>query len=547
MLAATTADNEEIQTRTLQIGPVTMSARLVASAAMSTNSPPPDPLGLDAAMPVATNQPEFSVGELARAIKGVLEGEFGRVRVRGEITGFKRAGSGHLYFRLKDDDAVLDAVCWRGAAGRLGITPQDGMEVIAVGKLTAYPGRSTYQMVVERMELAGEGALLKLLEDRRKMLTAEGLFATDRKRPLPFLPGVVGVVTSPTGSVIRDILHRLRDRFPRRVLVWPVAVQGDNAAKQVAAAIQGFNELSPDDPNLPRPDVLIVARGGGSLEDLWAFNEEVVVRAAAASHIPLISAVGHETDTTLIDHASDRRAPTPTAAAEMAVPVLSELLGRLGDLDRRIGSAAWRGLEERGLRVQSAARGLPEPVGLVEQAAQRLDEQTERLALSLRSVLVSAAQKVEATAARLRHPRETLALHSQTLTAQGRALDRAISQTTRTAEHNLQRVDAPRRLPSGIERLLHDGEQRLGHASALLDSYSYERVLDRGFVLVRGPDGPITNAAAAIPGLDITLQFQAGETRDATIHEDGATPPAPKPTKRSPKAKPLDGRQRRLL
>ena len=546
MLAATTADNEEIQTRTLQIGPVTMSARLVASAAMSTNSPPPDPLGLDAAMPVATNQPEFSVGELARAIKGVLEGEFGRVRVRGEITGFKRAGSGHLYFRLKDDDAVLDAVCWRGAAGRLGIAPQDGMEVID-GKLTAYPGRSTYQMVVERMELAGEGALLKLLEDRRKMLTAEGLFAADRKRPLPFLPGVVGVVTSPTGSVIRDILHRLRDRFPRRVLVWPVAVQGDNAAKQVTAAIQGFNALSPDDPYLPRPDVLIVARGGGSLEDLWAFNEEVVVRAAAASQIPLISAVGHETDTTLIDHASDRRAPTPTAAAEMAVPVLSELLGRLGDLDRRIGTAAWRGLEERGLRVQSAARGLPEPVGLVEQAAQRLDEQTERLALSLRSVLVSAAQTVEATAARLRHPRETLALHSQTLTAQGRALDRAISQTTRTAEHNLQRVDAPRRLPSGIERLLHDGEQRLGHASALLDSYSYERVLDRGFVLVRGPDGPITNAAAAIPGLDITLQFQAGETRYATIHGEGATPPPPKPAKRSPKAKPLDARQRRLL
>ena len=517
---------------------------------MSTNSPPPDPpdpLGLDAAMPSASNQPEFSVGELARAIKGLLEGEFGRVRVRGEITGFKRAGSGHLYFRLKDDDAVLDAVCWRGAASRLGIAPQDGMEVIATGKLTAYPGRSTYQMVVESLELAGEGALLKLLEDRRKALAAEGLFAAERKRPLPFLPTVVGVVTSPTGSVIRDILHRLRERFPRRVLVWPVAVQGESAAGQVAAAIRGFNALSPLDPNLPRPDVLIVARGGGSLEDLWAFNEEIVVRAAAESDIPLISAVGHETDTTLIDHAADRRAPTPTAAAEIAVPVLSELIQRLGNLDQRLAGAAWRGLEDRSVRLQSAGRGLPEPVALVEQVTQRLDDQSERLSLALRATLVGAAQSVQATAGRLRHPREILALHGQSLAAQSRALRRAALQGLADADHMLNRADATRRLPAAAARRLDDAGRRLDHAGALLESYSYERVLDRGFVLVHGPDGPIMQAADATPGLAITLQFQAGETRAATI--DGKKPgkPRAKQAEKSVPPKPKDGRQGRLL
>jgi exodeoxyribonuclease VII large subunit len=263
---------------------------------------------------LATNLPEFSVSELSRALKRTVEDSYPYVRVRGEVSGFKRAASGHLYMTLKDENAVLDAVCWRGTAGRLSIDPEDGLEVICTGKLTTYPGRSKYQIVVEQMEMAGEGALLKLLEDRRKKLAAEGLFDDSRKRELPYLPEVIGVVTSPTGAVIRDILHRLSDRFPRHVLLWPVLVQGDGAADQVTAAIEGFNRIEAGG-SVPRPDLIIVARGGGSLEDLWAFNEENVVRAAAASDIPLISAVGHETDTTLIDFASDRRAPTPTTTS----------------------------------------------------------------------------------------------------------------------------------------------------------------------------------------------------------------------------------------
>src|SRR4051812_41156682 len=281
-----------------------------------------------------SNVPEFSVSELSVALKRQLEGAFPRVRVRGEISQPSFPRSGHCYFRIKDENAVIDAVCWKTTLPRLGIKVEEGMEVIATGKITTYAGSSRYQIIIDRLELAGEGALLKLLEDRRRKLQAEGLFDTTRKRPLPFLPEVVGVVTSPSGAVIRDILHRLSDRFPRRVLIWPVAVQGEKAAAEVAQAIAGFNRLAPEGP-VPRPDVLIVARGGGSLEDLWAFNEEIVVRAAAASAIPLISAVGHETDTTLIDFASDRRAPTPTAAAEMAVPVRADLLTQTLDYGKR--------------------------------------------------------------------------------------------------------------------------------------------------------------------------------------------------------------------
>ena len=311
----------------------------------------PDSAGAGSQAP--GNVPEFSVSEISQAVKRTLEGTFERVRVRGEISGFKRAASGHLYMAMKDDAAVLDAVCWRGTAGRLSIQPEDGMEVIATGRLTSYPGRSKYQIVIDSLELAGEGALLKLLEDRRRKLAAEGLFDEGRKQALPFLPQVIGVVTSPTGAVIRDILHRLADRFPRHVLVWPVLVQGEGAAEQVAAAIRGFNALPPAG-KVPRPDLLIVARGGGSLEDLWAFNEEVVVRAAAESQIPLISAVGHETDTTLIDYAADRRAPTPTAAAEIAVPVRRELLIQTGELERRLLAAAGR----MGTAISAAAVGV---------------------------------------------------------------------------------------------------------------------------------------------------------------------------------------------
>src|SRR5438067_7031914 len=294
---------------------------------------------LPLAQPLASNLPEYTVSELSLALKRSIEDSFSHVRVRGEISGFKRHGSGHCYLALKDADAVLDAVCWRHTAIRLPLKPEDGMEVVCTGRLTTYPGRSKYQLVIDTIELAGIGALLRILEERRQRLAAEGLFDPERKKKLPFLPEVIGIVTSPTGAVIRDILHRLADRFPRRVLVWPVAVQGEGAAAQVAAAIAGFNRLlagGPRDNSVPRPDLLIVARGGGSLEDLMAFNEEIVVRAAAASVIPLISAVGHETDTTLIDHAADRRAPTPTAAAEMAVPVRLDLIAELGGRSARL-------------------------------------------------------------------------------------------------------------------------------------------------------------------------------------------------------------------
>src|SRR5207248_5809029 len=296
---------------------------------------------LPLAQPLASNLPEYTVSELSLALKRSIEDSFSHVRVRGEISGFKRVGSGHSYFALKDTDAVLDAVCWRQTAIRLPLKPEDGMEVICTGRLTTYPGRSKYQLVVDSIALAGIGALLRILEERRQRLATEGLFAAQRKQKLPFLPEVIGVVTSPSGAVIRDILHRLADRFPRRVLLWPVAVQGDGAAARIAAAIQGFNRLAAGGP-VSRPELLILARGGGSLEDLMPFNEEIVVRAAAASMIPLISAVGHETDTTLIDHVSDMRAPTPTAAAEMGVPVREELWLACKQLDARLTATLHR-------------------------------------------------------------------------------------------------------------------------------------------------------------------------------------------------------------
>jgi exodeoxyribonuclease VII large subunit len=346
-----------------------------------------------------SNQPEYTVSELAAALKRSVEENFSLVRVRGEVSGFKRHGSGHLYFALKDAEAVLDAVCWRMTAIRLSVKPEDGMEVVATGRLTTYPGRSKYQLIVDSIELAGRGALLKLLEDRRQRLAAEGLFAAERKKKLPFLPAVIGVVTSPTGAVIRDILHRLADRFPRRVVVWPVAVQGEGAVAQIAAAINGFNRLEPESA-VPRPDLIIVARGGGSLEDLMAFNEEIVVRAAAASAIPLISAVGHETDTTLIDHASDRRAPTPTAAAEMAVPVRLDLVAELDGKTARLTRGLSRLFDERRLHLAGLARGLPDPYDLIGSAAQRLDDRAERLRLAIHGRL--GAARAQLAAARLR-------------------------------------------------------------------------------------------------------------------------------------------------
>lgn len=352
--------------------------------------------GLLAKVAPTDNSPPLTVSELSGALKRTVETAFGFVRVRGEVSGWKRHASGHCYFTLKDDQACIDAVIWRGQAGGLAFQPADGLEVVATGKLTTYAGRSKYQIVVDRLELAGEGALMALLEQRRRALAAEGLFDSGRKRALPFLPRVIGVVTSPTGAVIRDILHRLADRCPAHVMVWPVPVQGEGAAAKIAAAIRGFAAIE------PRPDLLIVARGGGSIEDLWAFNEEEVVRAAADSPIPLISAVGHETDTTLIDFASDRRAPTPTAAAEMAVPVRAELAAMLAELGQRTRSCLVRAASRAAERMELSLARWPDVAGLFSPCRQRLDEVGDRLPRALAARAAHARADFSAVAPRLR-------------------------------------------------------------------------------------------------------------------------------------------------
>lgn len=512
-----------------------------------------------------SNLPEFSVSEVSQAIKRTLEGSFERVRVRGEISGFKRAASGHLYMALKDSDAVLDAVCWRGQAGRLSVTPEDGLEVVAIGRITSYPGRSKYQIVIDSLELAGEGALLKLLEQRRKALAAEGLFDEARKRPLPFLPDVIGVVTSPTGAVIRDILHRLQERFPRHVLIWPVLVQGEGAAEQVAAAIRGFNALESGGA-VPRPDLLIVARGGGSLEDLWAFNEEVVVRAAAKSQIPLISAVGHETDTTLIDFASDRRAPTPTAAAEMAVPVRSDLLGQLQDLERRLTGAAGRLLTHRRSEVAGLGRGLPDPVRLLGELNQRLDERVERLDLAVRGLLRQRGQEVTGLAARLPDPRQQLRRAREVLSDRCERLETALAGQVRRSgrdlaeiagrlpglagrqvpqrAQDLRRLEAGERLARALERRQRDCDAALRELGRLLESYSYHSALERGFVAVRDAEGAVlTRAGQIAEGQRLELEFRDGRLPAVTGRHGGAGGDPPKPRRRSKAsaAKPAQG------
>ena len=411
--------------------------------------------------------PEYGVSEISKLLKKTVEETFGLVRVRGEISDCKLHSSGHLYMTLKDEGAVLAAVSWRGQVGKLSVKPELGMEVICTGRLTTYMGQSKYQLVVEGVALAGVGALLKMLEERKKKLAAEGLFDPARKQELPFLPEVIGVVTSPTGAVIRDILHRLEDRFPRRVLVWPVAVQGPGAAEQIAAAIDGFNAL-PENGDVPRPDVLIVARGGGSVEDLMAFNEEIVVRAAAASMIPLISAVGHETDTTLIDFASDVRAPTPTAAAEMAVPVRADLLAQVAD----DGAAAlWqvmrRMVEDRRERLNLTERALGDPARVIEPLLQWLDEKAERLTLGWQSYYERRLGRVMEAAGKLRHPRDMLALAAQ-----------------RLANFDQRRVGAMR------ENLLR-WQHRLEKPAAALNHLSPKAVLGRGYALVQDAAGRV--------------------------------------------------------
>lgn len=445
----------------------------------------------------APNIPELSVSELSAALRRTVEAAFGLVRVRGEISGFKRHASGHLYFALKDADAVIDAVMWRGTAAGLTFRPEDGLDVVATGRLTTYALRSRYQIVVERMEPAGVGALLAQVEERRKRLAAEGLFDPARKRPLPFLPGRIGVVTSPTGAVIRDILHRLADRFPTEVLLWPVPVQGEGAEARIAAAIRGFGRMPED----RRPDLLIVARGGGSIEDLMAFNAEEVVRAAAESPIPLISAVGHETDTTLIDFAADRRAPTPTAAAEMAVPVRADLLVRVAELGGQLLRAASRRRNQLAERVAGLAARLPRPALLVEQRRQRLDDAAERLP---RAVLARAAM------ARERLGRSVAALPR----ALGLGLARA-----RTREAAVAARLRPDLLVARVAR----GRAALEAAARLARSLSPDATLARGYALVLAPDGRLLPDATAVRASgDVRLRLRDGE-----VGAKVAPPPGP--------------------
>ena len=431
-----------------------------------------------------SNLTEFSVSEIAHALKRTIEDRFGYVRVRGEISGYRGPhSSGHCYFAIKDEGAKLDAVIWRGTFNRLRSKLQEGLEVIAAGKITSYPGKSSYQIVIENVEPAGVGALMALLEERRKKLAAEGLFDLERKKPLPFLPKTIGVITSPTGAVIRDILHRLKDRFPRHVIVWPVRVQGETTGAEVSAAINGFNALA------DKPDLLIVARGGGSLEDLWPFNDEAIVRAVADSAIPIISAIGHETDTTLIDYVADWRAPTPTAAAERAVPVRTDLIAELASLHARQRRAIARVMQERRLRLQSATRALPKPDDVLAIARQRFDHVASRLPGALKTNVQRHRLELVKTAARL-SPRP-LRLNMQ----QGKR---------RLAE--LQG-----RGKRGLVQLLARRKERLLSEVKLFASLNYRAVLARGFAVVRDGKGTPLRMAADVPvGAALAIEFADG-------------------------------------
>ena len=498
------------------------------------------------------NIPEWTVSELSAALKKTVEDAYGFVRVRGEITGYRGPhSSGHVYFALKDENAKIDAVIWSSAFGRIRFKPEEGLEVIATGRLTTYPGRSSYQIVIESLEPAGVGALMALLEERKKKLAAEGLFDEARKQLLPYLPDVIGVITSPTGAVIRDILHRLSDRFPRHVLVWPVRVQGDGSAEEVAAAIRGFNAL-PEGGRIARPDLLIVARGGGSLEDLWSFNEEIVVRAAADSMIPLISAVGHETDVTLIDFASDKRAPTPTAAAEMAVPVRLDLLAQIDGLARRQLSCWARGLDARRTELRAAARALPGADELLARAAP--EARCARRAAAARaegqcrnpSQAVSAlrhqacaaaaarracARKRERLANLISRARRCTAVHRdqrrQRFATVGGRLDAAVR--ANLAAHRQRIVRDRERIAAlfergtrGLNRLIERRFAALERADKLLGALSYQGVLARGFALVRdGGGAPLRSAAAVSAGQALDIEFADGHVAATATQAQG--------------------------
>jgi exodeoxyribonuclease VII large subunit len=460
-----------------------------------------------------SNTPEYTVSEISGALKRTVEDAYGHVRVRGELGRVIVAKSGHVYLDLKDEKAALDGVMWKGMAAMLNFKPEEGLEIIAEGRLSTFPGRSKYQMIIDRMEPAGEGALMALLEARKKQLAAEGLFAQERKRALPYLPRVIGVVTSPTGAVIRDILHRLDDRFPVHVLLWPVLVQGEKAADQITTAIEGFNALEPGGP-VPIPDVLIVARGGGSVEDLWCFNEENVVRAAAASRIPLISAVGHETDTTLIDFASDKRAPTPTGAAEMAVPVRRELVERIDQSGLRLRSALQRSLDRKTADLKSAGRALPRPDALIGDARQRFDFAASRLEGAAKSGLQAKENRLAVLSGRMQP-----ATLRRDLTERLRRLDSVAS-----------------RLMPAFKRETDEAERRLEALCARLESVSHESVLRRGFALVKDEAGQLVRSAAALrDSQHVSLTLSDGE-RAAVI--GGGAKPQPQPQPPVPKPKP---------
>ncbi len=436
-----------------------------------------------------SNVPLYSVAELAFSLKKTLENTYGHVRVRGELSRVKIHTSGHMYSAIKDDNACIDAVCWRGNLQRLSIKPEEGLEVICTGRISTYPARSNYQLIIESMELAGEGALLKMLEDRKKRLAAEGLFNRERKKPVPFLPEKIGVITSPTGAVIRDIMHRLNDRFPRHVLLWPVQVQGDIAAQQVEQAIIGFNALAGEH----KPDVLIVARGGGSLEDLMPFNEENVVRAIAASDIPVITAIGHETDTTLADYASDLRAPTPTGAAEMAVPRRIDLLATVRAESENLFRMAGRLISEKSSRLENLSARIGDPSRLLEIRLQRFDHTDHKLRAFFERSISLKRERWGTAGARLRHPGEMVRQKSEQLEFRAN------------------------RLESIKPRLLDDRVKRWEYACRMLESLSFKRVLKRGFVLVRDKEGkPLPDADLVHEGQELKLHFRDDKTVSAT-------------------------------
>lgn len=486
---------------------------------------------IDDPMP-GQNTPEYSVAEISGAVKKTIEGAFGRIRVRGEVGRVFKARSGHLYYDIKDDGNVLACTTWKGQASRLSVQPEEGMEVIVTGKLTAFGAQSKYNMNVDEVVVAGEGALMAMLEKRKKKLAAEGLFDEGRKQKIPFLPEIIGVITSPSGAVIRDILHRLRDRFPRKVLIWPVAVQGAACAPEVARAIEGFNRLTPGGA-LPRPDLLIVARGGGSIEDLWGFNEEEVARAAAASQIPLISAVGHETDTTLIDYVSDLRAPTPTAAAEHAVPVRLELMAWVDEAGARLSRAIGQGVTQRGQRLRDLSRALPRPETLLDAPRQRLDRAEALLPAALRHVAQSRKVQLTQAAAGLRPQvlASTMAQKGDRLSTLSDRLAPALSRTNAEKRRDFSRVagrfsgdrigaDVARRaenlneLSSRLIRAFGANtsrhRDRLSALERMRQTLGYTETLKRGYAVVRGDGDLVTTAAAARAAQVLEIEFADG-------------------------------------